>query len=164
MDRSHPKIYSPEQLAEILETRRSCGKIVFTNGCFDLLHPGHATLLTQARTLGDVLVVAVNSDASVRVLVKGPSRPVNTLADRMFMLAHLEMVDYVTWFEAATPYDIIRQLQPDILVKGGDWPVEAIVGRDVVEARGGKAVSLPLVEGVSTTAIIDRIRNNKTPA
>lgn len=157
MERSHPKIYPPDQLAQILETRRTCGKVVFTNGCFDLLHAGHVTLLTQARTAGDVLVVALNSDASVRVLAKGAGRPVNPLADRMFVLAHLEMVDYVTWFEASTPHDLIQQLQPDILVKGGDWPVDAIVGRDVVEASGGKALSMPLVEGVSTSRTIEKI-------
>jgi rfaE bifunctional protein nucleotidyltransferase chain/domain len=137
---------------------RAAGKtIVFTNGVFDLLHPGHLRYLRQARALGDTLIVGVNSDRSVRAS-KGPSRPVTPEDERAEVLAALACVDAVVIFDAETPYDLIAALQPDILVKGADWAADAIVGRDIVEARGGKVVRLPVEEGYATTAIIERIR------
>ncbi len=132
---------------------------MFTNGCFDLLHRGHVTYLAQARALGASLVVALNSDASVRRLGKGDDRPVNTLADRMAVMAALECVDLVTWFDADTPFDLIVALSPQVLVKGGDWPVERIVGAAEVVAAGGRVVSIPFVHQRSTTALLERIRS-----
>lgn len=155
--RMHRKVKTVQELLPLLAILRAAGrKIVFTNGCFDLIHTGHTRYLAKAKSLGDVLVVAVNSDASVRV-IKGKKRPINTEADRMETLAALESVDFVTLFEEPDPYRVIAELQPDVLVKGGDWPVEKIIGRDVVEARGGKVVNLPYVEGASTTGIIEKI-------
>ena len=132
------------------------GGLVFTNGCFDILHPGHVDYLQRARDLGERLVVGLNSDASVRRL-KGPTRPVNDEASRALVLAALACVDHVVVFEEDTPYELIRAVAPDVLVKGGDWSVDRIVGRDLVEARGGRVLSIPLLPGHSTTAIIDRI-------
>jgi rfaE bifunctional protein nucleotidyltransferase chain/domain len=132
--------------------------VVFTNGCFDLLHRGHVTYLAQARALGASLVVALNSDASVRRLGKGDDRPVNPLTDRMAVMAALECVDLVTWFDADTPLELIEAIGPQVLVKGGDWPVEKIVGGEGVRARGGRVVSIPFVHERSTTALLDRIR------
>ena len=153
----HKKIKTIQELLPLLAILRATGKkIVFTNGCFDLIHTGHTRYLAKAKSLGDVLVVAVNSDESVRV-IKGEKRPINAAADRMETLAALESVDFVTSFEEADPYRVISELQPDVLVKGGDWPVEKIIGRDVVEARGGKVVNVPYVEGASTTGIIEKI-------
>jgi rfaE bifunctional protein nucleotidyltransferase chain/domain len=153
----HKKIKTIQELLPLLAILRATGKkIVFTNGCFDLIHTGHTRYLAKAKSLGDVLVVAVNSDESVRV-IKGKKRPINTAADRMETLAALESVDFVTSFEEADPYRVISELQPDVLVKGGDWPVEKIIGRDVVEARGGRVVNVPYVEGASTTGIIEKI-------
>ncbi len=141
----------------ILDILRATGKkIVFTNGCFDLIHTGHTRYLAKAKSFGDVLIVAVNSDASVRGL-KGEKRPINNEADRMETLAALECVDYVVLFSEPAPHQVISQLQPDILVKGGDWPLEKIIGRDVVEARGGRVISVGYIEGASTTGIIERI-------
>jgi rfaE bifunctional protein nucleotidyltransferase chain/domain len=153
----HKKIKTVQDLLPLLAILRATGKkIVFTNGCFDLIHVGHTRYLATAKSFGDVLVVAVNSDASVRV-IKGTKRPINAEADRMEALAALESVDFVTLFEEPDPYRIISELQPDVLVKGGDWPVEKIIGRDVVEARGGKVVNVPYVEGASTTGMIEKI-------
>ncbi len=132
--------------------------LVFTNGCFDILHRGHVTYLAQARALGVALVVAVNSDASVKRLGKGDDRPVNALSDRMALLAALECVSLVTWFDEDTPIERILACQPDILVKGGDWPVDRIVGAPEVLARGGKVVSIPFIHERSTTALLDKIR------
>ncbi len=126
------------------------------NGCFDLIHTGHTRYLAKASSFGDVLVVAVNSDASVRT-IKGDKRPINTENDRMETLAALEWVDFVTLFDEPDPHRIIQELQPDVLVKGGDWPVGKIIGRDVVEARGGKVISVGYIEGASTTGIIEKI-------
>lgn len=131
-------------------------RLVFTNGCFDLLHPGHVRYLYQARALGDALVVALNSDRSVRAL-KGEGRPILSQRERAEVMAALESVDYVTIFDEETPRELIAVLLPDILVKGGDWPIQQIVGREEVEAAGGKVLSLPYVEGLSTTDIIERI-------
>jgi rfaE bifunctional protein nucleotidyltransferase chain/domain len=153
----HKKIKTVEELRPLLAVLRALGKkIVFTNGCFDLIHTGHTRYLAKARSLGDALVVAVNSDASVRGL-KGSARPVNPQADRMETLAALEAVDFVTLFEEPDPHRIISELLPDVLVKGGDWPVDAIIGRDVVEARGGSVVSTGYLEGASTTELIKKI-------
>jgi rfaE bifunctional protein nucleotidyltransferase chain/domain len=135
--------------------------LVFTNGVFDLLHRGHAACLAQARALGGSLVVALNSDASVRRLDKGDDRPVNPLADRVAVIAALEAVDFVTWFEEDTPLALIEVLQPDVLVKGGDWPPEKIVGAQSVLARGGRVLSIPFEHERSTTALLERIRKSK---
>ena len=132
--------------------------LVFTNGCFDILHRGHVTYLAQARALGASLVVALNSDASVKRLGKGDDRPVNTLADRMALLAALESVALVTSFEEDTPLARILDCQPDVLVKGGDWPLERIVGAAEVTARGGQVVSIPFIHQRSTTALLEKIR------
>ena len=132
--------------------------IVFTNGVFDVLHPGHTRYLRDARALGDVLIVGVNSDRSTRALDKAPDRPINPENERAEVLAALASVDAVVVFDEDTPHTIITALQPDILVKGADWGADAIVGRDVVEARGGKVVRIPLAKGYSTTALIDRVR------
>jgi D-beta-D-heptose 7-phosphate kinase/D-beta-D-heptose 1-phosphate adenosyltransferase len=151
------KIKTTLELKPVLDILRSAGKkIVFTNGCFDLIHTGHVRYLAKARSFGDILVVAVNSDASVRQL-KGEKRPINSQDDRTEALAALASVDYVTVFDELDPHRIISQLQPDVLIKGGDWPVEKIIGRDVVEARGGKVISAGYIEGASTTGIIQRI-------
>jgi rfaE bifunctional protein nucleotidyltransferase chain/domain len=151
------KVKTVEELRPLLAILRATGKkIVFTNGCFDLIHTGHTRYLAIARSFGDILVVAVNSDASV-CTIKGEKRPINSQQERAEALAALESVDFVTIFSEPDPYKVISALQPDVLVKGGDWPVEKIIGRDVVEARGGKVVNVPFVEGQSTTGIIDRI-------
>ena len=141
---------------EIDRLKSNGEKIVFTNGCFDFLHPGHARYLYAARQLGDYLVVAVNSDSSVRA-IKGNVRPVQPQEVRTEMLAALECVDGVVVFDEEDPLKVIEYLMPDVLVKGGDWPKEQIVGRDTVEAAGGKVLSLPFARGYSTTNIIDRI-------
>jgi D-beta-D-heptose 7-phosphate kinase/D-beta-D-heptose 1-phosphate adenosyltransferase len=138
--------------------RRAGQRIVFTNGVFDLIHPGHVRYLRAARRLGDVLVVGINSDRSVRRLAKGPDRPLVGERDRAEVLAALEMVDYVTVFGTDTPYELIRAVRPDVLVKGGDWTVERIVGADLVLARGGRVRSLRFAPGHSTTALVRRIR------
>ena len=137
--------------------RRRRERIVFTNGCFDLLHPGHVRYLRAARRLGNRLVVGLNSDASVRRLGKDPRRPIVPQAARAEVIAALEMVDAVTIFDEDTPLELIRVVQPDVLVKGGDWQPAQIVGRDVVQARGGRVRSLPFVPGYSTTALVQRI-------
>lgn len=136
--------------------RREGRRLVFTNGCFDLLHPGHVSYLKQARALGDALVVALNSDSSVRAL-KGAGRPILNQSERAEIMAALESVDYVVIFSDETPRSLIAALLPDVLVKGGDWKIDQIVGRDEVEAAGGRVLSLPYVEGSSTTDIIERI-------
>jgi rfaE bifunctional protein nucleotidyltransferase chain/domain len=158
----HPRVLDRAALVATLdalsnvERGRKC--VVFTNGCFDILHPGHVDLLNRAKALGDILVVGVNSDASARRLAKGADRPFNTQAARAFVLAHLGSVDYVSVFDEETPYALIAALRPDVLVKGGDWGPERIVGRDLVEAAGGAVYSLPLVAGYSTTGLAARIK------
>lgn len=153
----HSKIKAANELLPLLAILRAAGKtIVFTNGCFDIIHTGHTRYLATAKSFGDVLVVAVNSDSSVR-LIKGEKRPINPESDRMETLAALESVDFVTIFNEPDPYRIISEIQPDVLAKGGDWPIEKIIGRDVVEARGGRVVNVPYVEGASTTGIIEKI-------
>jgi D-beta-D-heptose 7-phosphate kinase/D-beta-D-heptose 1-phosphate adenosyltransferase len=152
------KIFSsPFDLQRALIARRQEGKLlIFTNGCFDLLHPGHVYTLTQAKALGDVLVVGVNSDASVKRL-KGPTRPILNERERATVLAALAAVDYVTIFPEDTPLDLIRLLRPDVLVKGGDWGAEAVIGKEAVEAYGGRIVLIPYQSGFSTTGIIERV-------
>jgi rfaE bifunctional protein nucleotidyltransferase chain/domain len=142
-------------LAKLPAARRK--GVVFTNGCFDLLHRGHVTYLRSARKLGQVLIVALNDDASTRRL-KGPTRPINTLADRLEVMAALEMVDYVTWFEEDTPLETILKLRPHVLVKGGDYRTSEIVGAAEVESWGGSVRSLELVRGKSTTEILKRAK------
>lgn len=149
-----------ELLASLSHEYRGSRRVVFTNGCFDLLHPGHISSLEQARSLGDVLVVALNSDASVRS-AKGASRPVIPESERAEVLAALAAVDYVVIFEEATPRELIAHLLPDVLVKGADWAGE-IVGRTEVEAAGGRVVSVPLEPEYSTTKIVEKIRTLKT--
>lgn len=138
--------------------RKMKKKIVFTNGCFDILHVGHVQYLRRARSLGGCLVVAINSDASVRRL-KGPERPVNHERDRAEVLAALECVDFVLVFSEPTPLQVIRALTPDILCKGGDWKKKDIVGSDWVESHGGKVFSLPFVKGYSTTSTLQKIKS-----
>lgn len=150
------KIRPPETIAQgIAGAPRP---LVFTNGVFDILHRGHATYLSQARALGAALVVALNSDASARRLGKGEDRPVNPLADRAAVIAALEAADYVTWFEEDTPLQLIEALRPDVLVKGGDWAVDRIVGAAGVLERGGRVMSIPFEHQRSTTTLIQRIR------
>jgi len=162
---SRSKIKSRSQLKDLLRHLRTEGcRIVFTNGCFDLLHPGHIRYLEKARAEGDLLVVALNSDASVR-RIKGPGRPILTEGERSEVIAGLQCVDYVTLFDEETPYEIIEELLPDALVKGGDWPIDQIVGRETVEAHGGKVISIAFETGHSTSNIIKRIRGSaKRPA
>ena len=155
----HPKILHGQALLECLSTLRRTGKrLVFANGCYDILHPGHMDLLSRAKLLGDTLLLALNDDASVRRLGKEPDRPVNPLAVRMYMAAQLSCVDLVTFFREDTPLECIQLVRPQVLVKGGDWPLEKIVGREIVEAAGGSVCSLPLLPGYSTTELIERIR------
>ncbi len=151
------KICPPQALADRLAQLPR--PLVFTNGCFDILHRGHVTYLAQARALGASLVVGVNSDASVRRQGKGEDRPINPEQDRMAVLAALESVSLVTLFEDDTPLALIRLVQPDVLVKGGDWPVERIVGATEVLARGGQVHSIPFLHVRSTTALLQHIRS-----
>ena len=151
------KILSPEQMLRERERLRAAGKrLVFTNGVFDLLHVGHVRYLEQARALGDALIVAINSDQTVREL-KGPDRPIFDQAERAEILAALRCVDYVTVFDNISPRSLITELLPDVLVKGGDYQLDQIHGRDEVEAAGGSVISLPFVEGASTTDIIKKM-------
>ncbi len=144
-------------LASILKKEKKKGKkVVFTNGCFDVLHVGHVRYLKKAKSLGDVLVVGLNADSSVRKL-KGPRRPLNTEKDRAEVLAALECVDYLVLFKELTPERLIRAIRPDFLVKGGDWKKERIVGSAFVESYGGRARSLPFVDGFSTTGLIKKL-------
>ena len=153
------KVMTREQLAPLLCTAQTQGKrIVFTNGCFDLMHIGHTRYLQAAKDLGDLLVVGVNSDASVKILNKAPDRPIVSDAQRAEVVAALGCVDYVILFNEPDPHSLIAALQPDVLVKGGDWAVERIVGREIVEARGGLVKTIPLVPDISTTSLIQRIR------
>ena len=155
-----PKIVTKEQLVEQLQPLRAGGsRIVFTNGCFDLMHIGHTRYLQAAKVLGDLLVVGVNSDKSVRSLDKAPDRPIVPEAQRAEVVAALGCVDFVVVFSESDPKALITAVQPDVLVKGGDWSLDRIIGRDVVEARGGLVRTIPLVPGFSTTALIHRIRS-----
>lgn len=152
-------VLSREDAVRWVERLRARGlTIVFTNGVFDLLHPGHLRYLQEARRQGDVLIVAVNSDRSVRAQDKGPDRPIHPEDERAELLSALACVDAVTVFYEDTPHEVVEALQPDVLVKGADWAADAIVGRDIVEARGGKVVRVPFAPGYSTTEILKTIR------
>lgn len=133
-------------------------RLVFTNGCYDVLHPGHVDLLTRARALGDSLILGLNSDESVKMLGKGDDRPLNNQEERAFVLAGLTCVDYIVIFHESTPLELIKAVRPQVLVKGGDWPVDQIVGNDVVSKAGGEVLSLPLLEGYSTTGFLEKVR------
>lgn len=150
------KILSPEQL--ITQLRHLPRPLVFTNGCFDILHRGHVTYLAQARALGECLILALNTDESVKRQGKGDDRPINTLANRAAVAAALQAVDWVTWFDEDTPADLIEQIQPDVLVKGGDWQPENIVGAEATLARGGSVHSIPFLHATSTTQTLAKIR------
>ena len=150
------KIIAPGDLGARLSTINR--PLVFTNGCFDILHRGHVTLLSQARALGQSMIVALNTDASVKRLGKGGDRPVNTLTDRLAVIASLECVSLVTWFDEDTPIERILECRPDVLVKGGDWPVDKIVGNSEVLGWGGKVLSIPFIHQTSTTALLEKIR------
>ena len=155
------RVIPRDEIGALGERLRAEGStVVFTNGVFDLLHPGHVRYLQQARALGDVLIVGVNADASVR-RNKGPARPLTPQLERAEILAALECVDAVVVFDEDTPDAIIKAVQPDVLVKGADWPADQIVGRDTVEARGGRVVRIPVEQGYSTTAIVERIRGTR---
>ena len=156
------KFLSWEQLKdEVRRLKRAGKKIVFTNGCFDILHVGHVRYLQAARQLGDVLILALNTDASVRAL-KGEKRPLNSEEDRAEVLAALTCIDYITLFGEDTPLKLIELIEPDILVKGGDWSEETVVGGESVKKRGGKVVIIPQVEGASTTSTIDKVLKTYT--
>ena len=148
-----------EASAWVARLRETGGRVVFTNGVFDLLHPGHIRYLQDARRLGDGLIVALNSDRSVRAL-KGHGRPIVPEAERAEVVAALEPVDAVVVFDEDTPLRIVSRLQPDVLVKGADWPADQIVGRDIVEAHGGQVIRIPIADGYSTSAIIGKIENS----
>ena len=155
-----PAVYTFDTIEQAAREWRAAGLVVvFTNGCFDLIHTGHIRYLKQARDLGDLLVVGVNSDESIRRL-KGEGRPVTELADRLEILLALRCVDAVVPFSEPTPTDLIKLVHPHVLVKGGDWPLERIAGREIVESYDGKTVSLPYHEGVSTTSILGKIRSH----
>jgi D-beta-D-heptose 7-phosphate kinase/D-beta-D-heptose 1-phosphate adenosyltransferase len=150
-------ILTPDEAADLAARERRAGRrVVFTNGVFDLLHPGHIRYLRAARAEGDILVVGVNSDRSVRA-IKGSSRPITPEAERAEILSALTSVDAVTIFDEDTPAEIIRRVQPDVLVKGADWGENAIVGRDTVEARGGRVVRMPIEEGWSTSELLKKM-------
>ena len=153
------RVLSQTDAADLCGQARATGRrVVFTNGVFDLLHPGHVRYLQDARALGDLLIVGLNADESVR-RNKGPERPINAQDERAEVLAALACVDAVVIFAEDTPADIIRLIQPDVLVKGADWAEDAIVGRDTVEARGGRVVRVAVEQGYSTTAIVEKIRS-----
>jgi rfaE bifunctional protein nucleotidyltransferase chain/domain len=155
-----PKVVSPAGMVRIRKKLKSQGReVVFTNGCFDLLHAGHIKLFREAKAQGDVLIVAVNDDASIGRL-KGCGRPIFPLAERLEVLEAVEFIDYLTWFGEETPREIISELLPDVLVKGGDWTPDTVVGRAEVEAAGGRVVIVPYLAGRSTSSIIERIRSN----
>lgn len=160
LDRKQINYYQKDEIKNLLKSKTQNKKIVFTNGCFDILHAGHITYLKKAKELGDLLVVGVNSDDSVRRL-KGSSRPINSLSDRCLLLSALEFVDFVIPFGEDTPYELIKAIAPDVLVKGGDYDIEDIVGKDIVQANGGRVITIPLVEGKSTTGIMDKLRRTQ---
>jgi D-beta-D-heptose 7-phosphate kinase/D-beta-D-heptose 1-phosphate adenosyltransferase len=151
------KIQNLKDLIKIRQNLKRAGKkVIFTNGCFDLLHSGHISLFRRAKKLGDVLIVALNTDASVRK-IKGPSRPIFPLKERLEVLEAIEAVDYLTWFPEETPQKIIAALVPDVLVKGGDWKPEQVVGKKEVETAGGQVVIIPYLRGHSSSAIIKKV-------
>jgi rfaE bifunctional protein nucleotidyltransferase chain/domain len=154
------KLKTIDELKTIVAEANTNGQVVvFTNGCFDLLHRGHVHLLREAKALGDLLIVAVNSDTSVKA-IKGTARPILPEGDRIELIAAMEMVDYVVLFEEPDPYNIIAALRPKVLVKGGDWTSENVIGADIVQGDGGKTVVLPYLKGHSTTEIIEKVRRS----
>lgn len=154
-------IISTDKFGIIRQNLKEEGKIiVFTNGCFDIIHRGHMVYLSEAKSLGDFLVVGLNSDSSVK-RIKGNNRPINTEKDRAFVLAGLKPVDAVIIFNEDTPYNLIDKIKPDILVKGGDWKTENIVGSDILKSYGGKVISLPYIDSYSTTGLIERLKSLK---
>jgi rfaE bifunctional protein nucleotidyltransferase chain/domain len=155
----HTGVAQDEVARFAADVRQRGGIVVFTNGVFDLLHPGHLRYLKEARALGDALIIAVNSDRSVR-MNKGPGRPINDEHERAELLSALACVDAVTIFDEETPHAVIARIQPDVLVKGADWGPDEIVGRDIVEARGGRVVRLTLTEGFSSSRLIEQIRRS----
>ena len=152
------KLASRQEAVQRMTALREQGPVVFTNGVFDVLHRGHASYLAQARSLGGSLVVALNSDASARRLGKGPDRPLNNELDRAALMAALESVSLVTWFDEDTPLELITELRPDVLVKGGDYDMSKLAETQVVLAYGGRAQAIPFVDGYSTTALVKKIR------
>jgi len=153
------KLKTLDQLIKIAAQARRNGKsVVFTNGCFDLLHRGHVHVLRQAKAAGDLLIVAINSDQSVKA-IKGPTRPVAAEMDRLELIAAMEMVDYVILFDEPDPSKLITAIKPNVLAKGGDWGAAGVVGADIVEREGGRVVLVPYLKGYSTSEIIERIRN-----
>jgi rfaE bifunctional protein nucleotidyltransferase chain/domain len=156
------KIMSQAQAVELARAAQAAGKkVVFTNGCFDLLHAGHVDLLERARALGDLLILGLNSDEGVRAQNKGPERPIVPQAQRARVVAGLQAVDAVVFFNQPTPLKLIEALAPDVLVKGGDWPEDKIVGAPLVRVRGGQVYSLPLVPGLSTTALVNKLKSSR---
>lgn len=155
------KIFTRQELLrQIAIWRLKDYRIVFTNGCFDILHPGHIDYLSKAADLGDVLIIGLNSDSSIKQLNKGINRPLQSWNDRALILSSIQFIEAVTVFEEATPYELIRAVEPDVLVKGGDWKEADIVGADIVKAKGGSVISIPFVEGYSTTNIEKRIKSS----
>ena len=155
------KFHGKESLKPLLKNWSDAGyKVVFTNGCFDILHRGHVEYLCHARDLGDKLVLGLNTDASVKRLGKSPERPVNDEQTRATILAGLECIDAIILFDEDTPYELIRFVQPDVLVKGNDYKAEEIVGYDIVSAKGGQVITIPLVQGFSTTKIIEKLTHS----
>lgn len=154
------KIVTKENaLRSINAAKQSGKKIVFTNGCFDIIHPGHVDYLSQARDLGDLLILGLNTDNSVKRLNKAPNRPINKELERAMVLAALGCIDIIVLFDEETPYDLINFLKPDVLVKGNDYKAEEIVGYDIVTANGGKVITIPFLDGFSTTNLIKRINS-----
>lgn len=151
------KIVAPQHLSAVFSTGNR--PLVFTNGCFDIVHRGHVSYLAQAKSLGKCLLVALNTDASVKRQGKGLDRPINSLDNRMAVIAALESVDFVTFFDEDTPFNLIELIKPEILVKGGDWQPENIVGAAQTVARGGKVFSIPFLYQTSTTAVLEKIRS-----
>ena len=152
------KIVSQNQALKELKTwREKNKKIVFTNGCFDIIHPGHIDYLSQARDLGDILVLGLNTDQSVRRLNKGSNRPINDERTRAYVLAGLASVDLIVFFDEETPYNLIKLLQPNVLVKGKDYEVEKIIGFDILKENGGEVITIPFLEGYSTSSLIKKI-------
>lgn len=153
----HKIISKDEALKKTEALKKENKRIVFTNGCFDILHPGHVDYLSQARDLGDFMVLGLNTDHSVRLLNKAPNRPINNEMTRATVLAGLACIDAIVFFDEGTPLELISYLKPNVLVKGNDYKVEQIVGYDVVKANGGEIITIPLLEGFSTTALIKKI-------
>ena len=152
------KIVSQNQALKELKTwREKNKKIVFTNGCFDIIHPGHIDYLSQARDLGDILVLGLNTDQSVRLLNKGSNRPINDERTRAYVLAGLASVDLIVFFDEETPYNLIKLLQPNVLVKGKDYEVEKIIGFDILKENGGEVITIPFLDGYSTSSLIKKI-------